>query len=597
MESVNAAATPENPNEADHSTPSEDVEGEVSPSSPSSDAVASENQGFGVAVAVPLNDNSNQLIYEAREQGDDPCCAVAIWWLKPFLNRITKRNWKWVLLFFVLLCTVIIVPPVVFRKGRSSNVPNESTETEVIVLSLSGLERVENITNIIAKASKNELYKDTTSSQGKAFLWLLNEDKLEVSSSYPTLLHRYALMVIYYAFNGDLWTEDLGYGSISVGSNATHECDWKGITCSESLVPIKTNIPSNGALGTIPEEIAYLSDLQEINFSQNSLEGSIPESFYSLTKLNKIDLHGNLIQGTLSSRIGQLQSLRRLLIRTNHLNGTLPSEIGTLKNLTVVRLYSNRFSGNFPDFFANNSNLIILNFGENEMSGPLPPSMGNLKKLLNLYFYYNDFTGTVPSEWDGMTSLKRVGFWNNKLSGVFPRGIPELPEFVDLSIGRNNFWGPIPFSSTLEELWIYGNNFNESIPPDFGIMKSLKIFSAWNNSIQGPIPEEMGNLTSLITLELSDNKLSGSIPESLGKLGRLITMNLSRNKLTGDIPSILTSLPVLNELSLYKNNLTNMPIEICNVSLNVISSDCAEVNCTCCTCCYGEDDTPTFGEC
>ena len=61
--------------------------------------------------------------------------------------------------------------------------------------------------------------------------------------------------MLYYATNGEGW--DKGEGAWLASSN---ECDWYGVTCSNSMV---TNLWlfSNNLSGTIPSEIGVLTNL------------------------------------------------------------------------------------------------------------------------------------------------------------------------------------------------------------------------------------------------------------------------------------------------------------------------------------------------
>jgi len=322
---------------------------------------SNEDEPDRVAVALPLNED--QLIYEARREGDDQCCTVIVWWLRPIFRRITKKNVKWVILGFILFLIAIIVIAATASggSGNATEGPNlaegsNTTSTDgdlgnaelnpVPTLSPSmtitstpttveSFERIQNVTSIIAEMSDNDLFLNISTSQGKALNWILHEDELQASSSYPTLLNRYALMVMYFALQGENWIQKSGYGTEPGNANVTHECDWHGVTCSEDTgVPTALGLVNNNLMGTIPEEIGFFQNLTLLELFQNNVGGTIPESVYTLEHLTKFYVYGNVIQGTLSTAIGNLKKLTHLSLRTNNFEGPIPSEIGLLDDLS-----------------------------------------------------------------------------------------------------------------------------------------------------------------------------------------------------------------------------------------------------------------------
>jgi hypothetical protein len=74
---------------------------------------------------------------------------------------------------------------------------------------------------------------DMTTPQGKAFLWLVDEDPAQVDPcTYPTILERFALATLYFATGGDSWTVSTEW------MTATEECSWFGVTCTTSVTSI-----------------------------------------------------------------------------------------------------------------------------------------------------------------------------------------------------------------------------------------------------------------------------------------------------------------------------------------------------------------------
>ncbi|KAG4086869.1 L domain-like protein [Neocallimastix lanati (nom. inval.)] len=91
----------------------------------------------------------------------------------------------------------------------------------------------------------------------------------------------------------------------------------------------------------------------------------------------------------------------------------------------------------------------------------------------------------------------------------------------------------------------------------------LKLYS---NNLDGSIPPELGELSELIELNLSGNKLSGSIPPELGNLTNLQELVLENNNLSGSVPTEFGKLENLQKIFLKGNDICNIPPELNNLS-------------------------------
>jgi len=161
-------------------------------------------------------------------------------------------------------------------------------------------------------------------------------------------------------------------------------CEWHGVICDENgYRVIGLDLEANGLIGTIPDEIVYLSELRSINFKKNRVKGTfssigtfdnlltlnlsengisyvvglsevfsslkvlhltgnsltaIPEDIYNLLSLEELYMNYNQMSGVISSKIGQLTELRELYMFRNKLGGNLPAELGLLTELRTLGL-------------------------------------------------------------------------------------------------------------------------------------------------------------------------------------------------------------------------------------------------------------------
>ena len=199
----------------------------------------------------------------------------------------------------------------------------------------------------------------------------------------PTPQNLIALAALYKATNGTTWFSKANWMVDDPCTNYP-TFSWYGVTClSGSQKVVKLQVQKNNLVGTVPSEIALLSELtQNLRLYQNSLRGTIP------TEL-----------GTLSKVAGNF------LLYTSHFTGPLPTELGALTNLKW---------GFQPQ--------------GNSLTGTMPSQLGNLKEMVSGFnLIRNSFTGTVPSEFGkltGMTGTFRPA--SNMLFGTLPTQLGRL---------------------------------------------------------------------------------------------------------------------------------------------------------------------------
>ena len=105
----------------------------------------------------------------------------------------------------------------------------------------------------------------------------------------------------------------------------------------------------------IPTEIARLTNLQSLSFSQLFIEGAIPRELMNLTLLTTLKLSGRALgqlDGRIPSEIGQLTRLRYLDVSYNEFGdmsgkGVIPVEISNLSLLEELHM-ANSFASPTP---------------------------------------------------------------------------------------------------------------------------------------------------------------------------------------------------------------------------------------------------------
>ncbi|XP_031505132.1 probable LRR receptor-like serine/threonine-protein kinase At1g56130 isoform X3 [Nymphaea colorata] len=269
-----------------------------------------------------------------------------------------------------------------------------------------------------------------------------------------------------------------------------------------------------------------------------SIRGTIPEALANLTLLDDLNLGQNYLTGPLPAFIGNLTSLERLTFGINALSGTVPKELGKLIRLKLLGLGSNNFSGPLPPELGNLVNLQELYIDSAVLSGPIPSTFINLMKLKIVWASDNLFTGKIPDlicNWTELTDLRLEGSFSQ---GPIPSGFSNLTSMINLRISDlSNGSSSLSFirnMKSLSTLVLRNVKLSGSIPTDIWSYQELKHLDLSFNNLNGQIPSSLLNMNSLSNLYLGSNLLSGLIPST--KSSNLLNVDLSYNNLSGSLP-------------------------------------------------------------
>ena len=348
---------------------------------------------------------------------------------------------------------------------------------------------------------------------------------------------RIALEALFYATNGPNWIANRNWLS-----DAPLE-DWHGVDTDSKGRVTRLRLHSNGLSGTIPQELAQLSNLNWLDLSYNQLTGEIPAELAQLTSLEKLKLSSNHLTGNIPTQLQKLTSLKELRLHINLLTGFIPSELGQLTSLTVLELGSNRLTGSIPSELGDIPDLESAILENNLLSGKIPSNLGQLANLRILWLNHNRLDAGIPPELGQLSNLNQLYLQGNQLNGTIPEELGKLTNLTLLNLA--------------------GNRLTGIIPSELGNLKNLTVLSLGHNLLSEQIPVELGQLTSLVSLGLRRNNLTGSIPAELGQLTNLGGLVLEVNHLTGVIPPELGQLSNLRSLVLLNNDLTgSIPVEL-----------------------------------
>ena len=90
---------------------------------------------------------------------------------------------------------------------------------------LSNDERYDELQKELGVVSISDL-TDMSTSQGKAFNWIVSLDEMQLCPGDDRLIQRYVVVALYFSTNGDGWNDKTSW------LNAATECEWAGLTCN-----------------------------------------------------------------------------------------------------------------------------------------------------------------------------------------------------------------------------------------------------------------------------------------------------------------------------------------------------------------------------
>jgi len=366
-------------------------------------------------------------------------------------------------------------------------------------------------------------------------------------------MERYAMSVFYHSTNGPSWANQFRFHA-----NSLPTCQWfQNVPLTNGdIVPFGASCNSAGRVssielfnyrlvGTIPTEIALLSELQTFLLQNNNIGGSIPSEMQRLTKLEYFDcLDCQELSGTIPRWIEKWTSLRALGLTGNRIVGTIPTNIAKLTELSELALDDNFLTGD----------LSILN---------------DVKSLRSVYMEHNAFTGDIGATFlDDLENLIRLDISDNDLSGKVPVHLFSNTNMQILDIHDNSITEMSDSiqeiqESNMEFLAIYSNPISSKFPTSISYLSNLKHFDATSTYLEGDMPEILGDLTKLTYLFLADTGFNeGPIPESYEKLTKLRDFSVKDSDRTGTIPSWLPKLSNLLLLDLDSNRFTGLLPEV-----------------------------------
>lgn len=173
------------------------------------------------------------------------------------------------------------------------------------------------------------------SPQYQAVKWLANSTTVIDFEAYKQMLiQRYVLATLYFATNGNNWTESEGWLDDGDECGRWFQSGATYLSCTTDDEVKIIRLENNNLQGSLPPELALLSDsLTMISLRENELTGTLPTEIALLTGVNSFDVDINNIEGTIITEVGSMSLLTFLGMSGNVFSGTIPTELYRLTAL------------------------------------------------------------------------------------------------------------------------------------------------------------------------------------------------------------------------------------------------------------------------
>ena len=417
----------------------------------------------------------------------------------------------------VAIFSVLVVSFLLMIFGPPRNIP-ERNQKAVTILSIEDVKTY--IIPLIEDITSVSVLKDFTTPQHKSMKWISNDITTSVSSSEVArndparIVQRYILGAIFYATGANTsWSNYTGW------MTSMHECEWYGIKCDFRGTHQKSNHMTDLIDDSKDDPLQLAVSI--IDLSENMLDGFLPEELAFLSHLQELHLQSNNLKDMIFRHFSKLQNLRILNLHKNQFTGEIPEDIGTMSQLSTLILSDNKLSGTLPDSISNLSNLSNLHLSNNLFSGDFPIGFISLSNIQSLLMDNLSIEGFISEEnFSELFSLPKLTFLQmhaNQLKGTLPETI-ESPTLEIIHIDRNSLSGPLPklFSSpNLRELHLGFNNLSGTLPGSLFSLARIEHIHLENNKLGGQFPLVQNKSEYLSQIRLENNFINGNVPASM----------------------------------------------------------------------------------
>jgi hypothetical protein len=267
-----------------------------------------------------------------------------------------------------------------------------------------------------------------------------------------------------------------GFGNATYFQSWTSDypcCEWINVFCDLSASPYTTRrvvavsfLRDDSLVGPLPgAAIARLTALQQLlAIHVPGVNGTIPRDLAKLSDLNFIDISYTGISGRVPAFLSQLTKLTYLRLSFNSLTGHIPGSLAGIPNLSFLDLGRNRLTGTIPPLLLSRTNdTSYLTLSHNNLTGGVPAEFAAVK-FWSLDLSHNAFAGDASVLFGLNKSLENLDLSRNAFS--FNLSSVQLPSQLSvLDLSHNDIYGELPPRVVnLESLNVSYNRIGGTVP-------------------------------------------------------------------------------------------------------------------------------------
>ena len=151
-------------------------------------------------------------------------------------------------------------------------------------------------------------------------------------------------------------------------------CSWTGVDCNLGGDIVNLDLTGLNLTGYLPSDIGRLfPKLKRLGLGNNRLIGTLPQSLTELKDLQHLEVFRNKLTGPLPQDWTLLPTLKRILVQQNQFTGSLDSSLCSLDKLHGLDLFTTLLTGTLPACLGEKpSRLANMRIWNTQLTGTVP---------------------------------------------------------------------------------------------------------------------------------------------------------------------------------------------------------------------------------
>ncbi|EFJ35383.1 hypothetical protein SELMODRAFT_30430, partial [Selaginella moellendorffii] len=216
------------------------------------------------------------------------------------------------------------------------------------------------------------------------------------------------------------------------------------------------NLSCNALSGAIPSAVGEIPTLSVLDLRANSFNSGLPTGINGYNNLVRLQVSRNNFLA-IPDDLATLPNILDVDISQNHLEGVIPSTLGTMTRVLSLNFSYNNLSSNIPPQIGDCARLSVLDLSHNLLKEIIPYTIIKMRSLECLNLSENHLSGRLPEEFGYLSELTELDVSGNAIGGTIPAAIGTLPRLTFLDLAFNKLSGIIPTNLNFPASSFVGN--------------------------------------------------------------------------------------------------------------------------------------------